>query len=88
MKYRLSVLNIVAVLLIISCVVYSNVDMGELSSGAKNWRLILAMILFALGIGAFLLDLILQKFIANRQKLNTIEAIVVAITATLLFASV
>ena len=86
MHYRWTTLNIISGLFLVGCVVYTIIDYGTLSAH-EGWGVVFMVGLAAFGIGALVVDLILQQFIRNKETLNLVGVILALMcTAFIIFS--
>lgn len=84
MKMKLSVLNISAISFILGCIIYSVINYTELSK-EEGWGIVAMIGLLGIGILLMAMDLLLQRFFANRWVNNTIGIIILLFTVLYIF---
>lgn len=84
MRYRWSILNIAAGIFMLWCLIFA-IMRWDVLSGGEGWGVIGMIALSAFGIGALIVDFILQQLIRDRKILNITGAIIAAATAWFLW---
>lgn len=82
MKFKPSILNIYAILFLVSCIGFTIYNYDQLSEG-EGWGVVGMVGLFGLGALLFVGDIILNNIIKKKKIVNVI-GLVVAIIATIL----
>jgi hypothetical protein len=83
MKYKLTLLNIAAFLFLIGCGLYTFINYSVLSGG-EGWGMLMIIVFGAFGVGALIIDLLIQIFVKSKDHQTILGAIVIAIIAVLL----
>lgn len=82
MRYRLSILNIAAVLYIISCIIFIFLNYTVLSEN-EGWGIIAMLSLFAFGFVFLGIDYLMQRLVKNRKTVNIAGLIIVVLVSIL-----
>lgn len=67
MKYRITLLNILAFLFLLGCLLYTLVNYSILSAG-EGWGVVYMIGLGSIGLLALIVDLIIQIFFRSKGK--------------------
>ena len=85
MKFRLTILNVSAMLFIAGCIIYTIVNYATLSH-AEGWGIVLMVGLTAFGLSALLVDLVVRNLFRNSKYQHLISGIITIIYIVVLFA--